>query len=69
MINLYITDDLLQKDTPRVRLFCDCKWTEKAWATRDARNVAETHIRNRHGEGRIHYDGHMIVIKKEEING
>lgn len=47
---------------PTVKLTCDCGWTEKAHADREARNRAENHLRVNHSGGIMRYLGHSYQI-------
>lgn len=47
---------------PTVKMTCDCGWVEKAYATREARDRAERHMKETHTHGILKYLGHSYEV-------
>lgn len=62
MKTLTIVDDT-SLTIPTVKMTCECSWQEKAYATREARDRAERHMKDRHNGGLIRYNGHLMEVK------
>lgn len=56
------TDDLSATADQAVKMTCDCGWKEKAWATREARDQAERHLKDAHTYGMLMYQGHSYTV-------
>lgn len=57
-----LVDDTKMNNIHSVKMTCDCGWTEKAYANRDARDRAERHLKDRHNGGLMRYLGHSYNV-------